>query len=96
MKHKLLKVTLHPNEVVSRSDGEIHFIGGAQLCSLYKVLPTDDVVTFDRRNPTHTKEWERDHGISRIHLYPRYEGDYYDIHEYDDIEPIKNKKYVKT
>lgn len=83
---KTLRVMLHPGEITSKSDGDRHFIGGAQLANLYGVLPTDDVVTFDFRNPTHTEDYHRRHGMNFIHLYPKRDGDYHDIHEYDGYE----------
>lgn len=81
---------LHPGEVTSKSDGDRHFIGGAQLARLYGVLPTDEVITYDHRNPTHNEEYEKRHGLYVLHLYPRYQGDYYDIHSRDnEPEPIR-------
>lgn len=79
---------LHPGEITSKNDGDRHFIGGAQLARLYGVLPIDEVTTFDPRNPTHSEEYEKHHGLSVIHLYPRREGDYSDIHRLDDMTPL--------
>jgi len=84
------RVMLHPGEVTSKSDGDRHFIGGAQLARLYGVLPTDEVVTYDHSNPTHNEEYEKRHELYVLHLYPRYHGDYYDIHARDnEPEPIR-------
>ena len=94
---KRLKVMLHPDEVVSKYDGDRHFIGGAKLARLYGVLPTDDVVTYDMENPTHSVEWENNHPeMRRIHLYPLRSGEYYDLHEYDDIEVKELLKLIKA
>lgn len=84
-------VMLHPGEVRSKADGDIHFIGAQQLIYLYNVLNTDKVVTYNERNPTHSKEFLENSPIRYIHLYPRNDGNYEDIHRLDQYEPIRPK-----
>lgn len=84
---KVYKVMLHPGKVRSKNDGDIHHIGSARLARLYGVLPTDEVVTYDPSNPTHTEEYERRHNLNVIHLYPSISGDYYSIHALDEFTP---------
>ncbi len=38
------KYVLHPGIVISRSDGDKHFISAAKLCELYKVRWEDCIV----------------------------------------------------
>lgn len=75
-------IMLHPGKVRSISDGDIHDIGVSQLIELYKIRPTDGVVVFDQSNPTHTQEYEVRHSIGRVHLYPKEDGAYFDIHDH--------------
>ncbi len=81
------KVMLHPNFVISKSDGDKHFIGASQLARLYGVLPTDDVRTYDPKNPMNDER--RPENANVIHLYPNREGEYRDIHWADDYEVIR-------
>ena len=91
---KVLEIMLHPGEIRSKSDGDRHYISALQLIRLYRVLPTDHVMTFDIKNPTHDREWQLYHKIKCIHLYPLRSGEYYDVHEYDDVEVQKPLKEI--
>ncbi len=84
---------LHPGEIRSKSDGDIHFISGSQLANLYRVRrDVDRVVEYDRRNPTHDENWQLAHGEVWLHLYPSRAGEYRDIHWADDYQVIPPKK----
>lgn len=77
------KVILYPSYTMSRSDGDEHYIGAAQLRQLYGVLPTDEVqVRSDNikdRIPKQQHEQMMEEGW--IELHPLYSGNYYNIHE---------------
>lgn len=92
---KVHKVFLHPGEVRSRKDGDRHFISGIELIRLYGVLPTDEIKTFDRRDVTHSEEYQKMRGIYAFHLYPDAEGKYENIHQFDEKGIIIPKKYLK-
>lgn len=62
------KYVLHPGEIQSKNDGEIHYISAMRLAMLYKVSMRDCYV----QDLIEEKLWPRD----LIHLYPNYEGDY--------------------
>ena len=66
------KYMIHPGEVVSQFDGEIHYIEFSQLVKLYGVNP-DECILADVRRP------ETLYGLNMndyIHLYPRSDGKY--------------------
>lgn len=81
---------LHPGEVRSKYDGEKHFIGAEELKHLYHVLPSDEVYINNPNQNKFTENYCKARGLLFLHLYPSYEGDYYDIHQHDDFEPIRN------
>jgi len=58
---------VHPGFVVSRTDGDQHYIGYSQLIALYKVDPTLCILY---------KEGEYIPRALDAHLYPKYSGDY--------------------
>lgn len=66
------KYVLHPGIVVSKSDGDKHFISAARLCALYRVKWEECVVA--------KPNWW--HGFTQkalnelIHLAPDYTGEY--------------------
>jgi len=79
-----MRVFLHPGEVVSKSDGDVHFISAPQLAQLYHVLPTDEVHVVTENNNKIIEMLERfaaQEALEWLHLYPSYEGNYYDIHK---------------
>jgi len=60
---------LHPGVVISRTDGDRHYIGQSQLISLYRVPPSARVAV-DNGRPG--RRWPDD----AIHCRPLYDGDY--------------------
>lgn len=60
-----------PGEVISKFDGQVHYIGARQLMNLYGVRP-DECVTDSPRN--------RIEGL--LYLEPNYDGDY-SLHDVD-------------
>jgi hypothetical protein len=66
------KYAVHPGFVISRIDGDKHFINSAQLARLYE-LDSDEYIVWNEREPrTYLGRREEDY----IHLYPRYDGNY--------------------
>lgn len=63
MKRKYL---LHPGNVISKEDGDKHYISPLKLCDLYGVHPDECLIVSDR-----TKNDD-----SFIHLHPRHDGNY--------------------
>ena len=86
---KVHRVILCAGFVISRYDKNRHFISERDLVRLYHVLPTDITMSYGRMR--------RELSDERIHregwkiLEPSYEGNYYDIHRYDDIEWVPMK-----
>jgi hypothetical protein len=70
---------IHPGYVQAQ-DGDEHYIASQQLRKLYGVQPDDDVLVFEKHNPTHQQEYLERHGIEMIHLYPRGDGQYDPVH----------------
>jgi hypothetical protein len=65
----MIKYVIHPGHVISKNDGERHYISAAQLMYFYKVRPGECVVDhYDNYIPFEGREL--------IHLYPKYNGDY--------------------
>ena len=67
---KKLKYIIRPGTMVSRTDGDVHFISAEQLIALYQVNPSECVIV------------DRDDKIPKrlLHLEilaPRYDGKYY-------------------
>ncbi len=66
------RYVLHPGEVISKTDGDIHYISALKLAALYGVdyrlcyvKEDSKPISLDRHN------WDE-----YMHLYPRYKGDY--------------------
>lgn len=63
-----IKYIIHPGNVSSKYDGDVHYISTKQLIKLYKV------------NPKECLEFCEDSSICKqkklIHLFPKYNGDY--------------------
>jgi len=83
---RILNVILHPGKVISKYEGDEHFISAQQLIKLYGVLPTDRIIYshgfYERGIAEGSEEW--------IHLFPRFCGDYWDIHKNDNEWYNKN------
>lgn len=78
-----LKYAVYPGPVKSRNDGDIHFIGAAQLMALYKVHPQECLVIHPLPlNPSPEDVLEnrrREHlatDYKLILLFPRFDGNY--------------------
>ncbi len=63
------KFAIHPGYVVSKNDGDIHYINAWELARLYR-LKNDEYIIWDARAE---KVFDR-HEL--IHLYPNYNGRY--------------------
>lgn len=62
-----MKYILCPEYVVSQSDGDLHYIGTAQLARLYGLRPHEWIDGSDLRGRDTT---------GMIHLHPRTDGNY--------------------
>lgn len=60
------KYAIHPGEITSKNDGDVHYISEKQLIRLYQVNPNDCI------------NWKDAEGKYEdyIHLYPNYDGNY--------------------
>jgi len=68
------RIFVHPGHVVSRTDGDLHFIPAGRLAELYGVRLRDCIVV-DKHDPqNHQHGYKNRDGD--IHLYPRRDGDY--------------------
>ncbi len=70
------RYAVFPGNVVSQTDGDIHFVNSTELMRLYQVKPDECLVVFsdnDRRLWAAMPAAERD---ALIKLKPRYDGDY--------------------
>jgi hypothetical protein len=66
------RYVVHPGMVMSRNDGDWHFISADKLMRLYKVDPRICGIEDEARPETMVgHDW-----FDRIHLYPRRDGDY--------------------
>lgn len=68
------KYVLHPGEVQSQSDGDIHYISYAQLINLYQLNPAECILSDPKGEWMHGLTSEFIAGLT--HLYPRYDGNY--------------------
>ena len=66
------RIILHPGYVVSRKDGDTHYINQYQLATLYGLDITKCIVMGD--TPREQLGFRTQEGD--IHLYVRYDGDY--------------------
>jgi hypothetical protein len=64
---------IHPGFVLSKNDGDRHFIGVRQLLKLYGLKPSEAVVCLScqRRDAQGCLP-----NYEYVHLFPRYDGDY--------------------
>jgi len=67
-----MKYAIHPGEVRSKNDGDIHFIGYKELIRLYKLNLKDCILWDIHVNSTFLGRDPRDY----IHCYPKEDGDY--------------------
>ncbi len=66
------KYALHPGVIISKSDGEEHYIPASRLAQLYEVDGHDCIVWDSQRPETFLGRKEENY----IHLYPRTDGKY--------------------
>jgi hypothetical protein len=66
------RYVIHPGMVISRNDGQRHWISAEQLMRLYNVRPRECIIG--------SALGMRDHD-GLVHLYPRSKGDYWDENE---------------
>lgn len=62
------KFAVHPGNVRSKTDGDVHYITARALVRLYELRPSEYIVWIGRM-----------YGVNRadyVHLYPRYDGKY--------------------
>ena len=71
----MIKYVLCPGNVVSKNDGQVHFISAEQLASLYRV-PMRECTVWDNLLPYVTNT--RNHA-GLIALSPRRSGNYDDL-----------------
>ena len=72
MSKTMLRFALHPGNIFSANDGDIHFISSRQLSLLYGVPLSECIVWDERRPETFQGRRQEDY----IHLYPRSDGKY--------------------
>lgn len=76
MKYEM-RYAIHPDFVLSKSDGDVHYIGALQLIFLYRVAPRECLVIDDSKDRyTYARLMARAEEEGLIHLWPRYDGDY--------------------
>lgn len=63
-----MKYILHPGQIRSRTDGQIHYISAAKLARLYGLNLADCIVHKEPKNYVFD--------VYDIHLHPRFDGDY--------------------
>jgi hypothetical protein len=64
-----VRYIIHPGNIISRKDGDEHFVGAKQLANLYGVNLAECIVA----------DGVRDRGLDAgdyIHLGPRFDGEY--------------------
>ena len=71
-----MKYAVHPGYVISKTDGDRHYISALQLAFLYRLYP-DQFVVWDDKDPR--SNIGRNPEVYK-HLYPRIDGDY-KLHE---------------
>ena len=66
---QILKYLVCPGEVISKTDGDIHYISADRLIRLYNVDPRECLI-----KPKRGTSWTAPVGL--ITLTPRFDGDY--------------------
>lgn len=73
----MLKYSIHPDYVLSRRDGDVHFIDARELMNLYGVSPHECLVIRDsdgRKN--YALLMARAEELCLLPLRPRFDGNY--------------------
>ena len=65
------KYIVHEGYVISKIDGDRHFINAQQLMQLHKVSPSECIIVRDGE-----PDFGANTNESYIHLFPRYDGNY--------------------
>lgn len=82
---------LHPGEIRSRSDGDVHYISARQLIQLYGIHP--------KMCQIYKEGWDRgmSPGLSEqfVHLYPRYDGEY-QVNGMVNTSPDSSQRRLKS
>lgn len=71
------RYVLHPGKVRSKNDGQVNYIGAAQLADCYGVSLRDCItypVGSDAESVIMRRIW-RD-PVDAVHLHPKYDGNY--------------------
>jgi len=75
-----IKYAIHPGPVISKTDGDRHFVTADQLIALYQVDPQECVVVFreplDKRKRKYWGSTNCCECDGLIQLRPRYDGNY--------------------
>ncbi len=72
-----MKYAVFPDHVVSRTDGQVHFIGAAELINLYGVDPRECfVIDFNAGPRAYAQQMRLVEEEGLIHLRPSYRGNY--------------------
>jgi len=66
-----VQLVLRPGYIMSKTDGDIHFISADKLADLYGVRLSKCVVVHDQ-----FPYLRESSDVTYVHLYPRYDGDY--------------------
>jgi hypothetical protein len=69
------RYVIHPGEVVSSSDGDIHFISAEQLVHLYGVNRLECIIDTEKGGQW-ARGYTKDVLDGLVHLYPRKDGNY--------------------
>ncbi|WOH61939.1 hypothetical protein [Bradyrhizobium sp. BWC-3-1] len=71
------KYVVHPGVVVSKTDGQYHYIGAMELMRLYGIRPDEcEIYEPEPWWPQSYYRMAQEQHDGLIHLYPRYDGDY--------------------
>ena len=65
----MIKYILHPGHIISKTDGEEHYISAVMLCHLYKVSAPECTIVGSTSLVNVRPE-------ILVHLYPRSDGKY--------------------
>ncbi len=77
MNNSTLKFALHPDYVVSKTDGSVHYIDSEQLSRLYQLNKSEYIIIDDNQSRReYAKLMKKAEMDKLIHLYPRFKGDY--------------------
>jgi len=67
----MIKYIIHEGYIISKNDGDAHFIKGEQLIKLYRLKRSECEII--RYNDKRKHLWFKS---NYIHLYPKFDGNY--------------------